>query len=247
MDMMDTFRTWAAACVAEEVIGKRKAEAYAALERNFLDEVAKQLYAKRRLPGTLRVECESNEQMDHLATFVFEGTFRLDVSGSKELLSRLKIVLGDNEGQRLFDNEVDTTPLTILRPFDELLRGHFEGTRFVPATAQEQQIATKLVSFLQGQPTTALTDVERELALVHQPQMKVKPDFLDRAATYCKSVTDLQALLQIIVPIRLKSAKFGISDTPKERNDRIVQVVIDVLGESDDSSETPKQQKRKKR
>lgn len=232
MDTAEAFESWVAAAVVEEVIASRKAAASALLKAQLLDELAKHLYAKGLQTKTQKLQIQKNGQLDHQANYTVQARFQLEAKTSDELLAKLKVALGDREGQRLFDNEIDTKRVTTLRPLNELLLGHDEGQGFVPATQQEQDIAAKVLAFLRDQKTTPLTEAERDLVLIQQDQMDVKAGFFERVVGYCKSVAELKALLRIIVPLNsLSHAKFGISDTPQERHMRLIQAAADILGE----------------
>jgi hypothetical protein len=235
MEQADAIKSWVVASVAEELFASRKEAMSELLKAQLLNEFANQLYAKCSQPVNPKLQVEKDGRLDHQATYTVQARFKFSARTSDELLAMLKAALGSEEGQRLFDNEIDTTPLTTLRSLNELMIGHYEGQDFVPATQQEQAVAEKLIAFIDGQNATPLTDEERELALVLQDQMKMKPGFFDRVAGYCKSVADLKALFRVITPLDfLSHAKFGISDTSQQRHHRLMAAVADILGEAEE-------------
>lgn len=235
MEKADALSSWVAASVAEAVIAFHKEAMSAKLRTQLLDEFANQLYATGSQPVNPMLQVEKNGKVDHQALYSVKAMFKFFARTSDELLFTLKATLGDDAGQRLFDNEIDTTPLTTLRSFNDLMLGHYEGKEFVPATQQEQAVAEKLIAFIEGQNATPLTDEERGLALVEQDQMKVKPGFFDRVKVYCKSVADLKALLRVIIPVDFLSLpKFGISDTSQERHNRLMAAIADILGKAEE-------------
>jgi hypothetical protein len=233
---------WVASATIFDVIEARKDVEAAPINEKLMDEFAEQLFNQGFQPVNPRVVTMAHGEVDHQANFTVQAKFKLQGKTSDELKANLYEVLGSDD---LFDGEIDCTPLTTLRPFNELVIGHYEGKDFVPATKEEEAVATKLLQFVQGQFTSfqkgysiGLTDAERDLVLIHQDQMKVKPGFMDRVKTYCKTVDELKGVFKVITPVHfLSHAKFAVADTPQARQDRLVAAVGNFLGESEEFRE----------
>lgn len=233
-DNAEALTAWVAAAVAGDVMVARKDVEAATLNVSLLSEFAQQLYQQGFLPVNPKVRVELDGKTDHEANFTVQAKFKLMAKTSDELLMSLNKVLGES-GAKLFANEIDTTPLTMLRPFNELVLGHYEGKDFVAATDAEQAAAVKLLNFVQGSWLVGFTDAERDLVLIHQDQMKVKPGFFNRVGQYCQSVEQLRDLFKVVVPVHfLSHAKFGVSDTPAERHQRLTSAVSAILGDGGD-------------
>jgi hypothetical protein len=223
---------WVAAAVAFDVMESRKDVEAGSLNEQLVGEFAEQLYNQGFQPVNPKVVTIKEAQIDHQANWTIQSKFKLAAKTSAELKDDLIVALDDERGTKLFENEIDTTPLTTLRPFNELVIGHYQGKDFVSATEAEKAVATKLLTFVQGEAAEPLTDEERDLVLVHQDQMKVKPGFFDRVKGYCESVDDLKRVFKVIVPVYfLSHAKFALSDTPQERHNRLTEAVGSILGE----------------
>lgn len=231
----DELGAWVASAEIFDVIEARKGVEAGPINARLLAEFTEQLFSQGFQPVNPRVVTERDGEVDHQANWTVQAKFKLQAKTSAELKSNLHEVLGSDD---LFDNEIDCTPLTTLRPFNELVIGHYEGKDFVQATPQEEAVATKLLTFVQGQKAVPLTDAERDLVLVHQDQMKVKPGFFDRVKGYCKTVDELRGVFGVITPVHfLSHAKFAVSDNPQERQDRLVEAVGTFLGEAEELRE----------
>jgi hypothetical protein len=229
----DELGAWVASATIFDVIEARKGVEAGPINARLLAEFTEQLFNQGFQPVNPRVVTERGSEVDHQANWTVQAKFKLPKT-SLELKANLHKVLGSDD---LFDNEIDCTPLTTLRPFNELVLGHYEGKDFVPATPQEEAVATKLLQFVQGVKAVPLTDAERDLVLVHQDQMKVKPGFFDRVRGYCKTVDELRGVFGVITPVHfLSHAKFAVSDNPQERHDRLVEAVGTFLGEAEEAA-----------
>jgi hypothetical protein len=233
MEKWAAFTSWVAASVAEKVMASRKEALFATLETQLLDDLAEYLY-RHGVPQT-NVTLEvggARGLVDLLAAYTITPTFEFGAKSSTELLDILKMTLGDDEGQRFFDTEIEATQVVTLRPITELVFGRHEGKHFIPATPQEEAVAAKLIAFVQRGDATPLTEAERELLLIRQDQMKVKPGLLGRVAGYCKSADQLKALFRLMIPVSfLSRPKFGVSDTLQERHSRLMRAALDILGD----------------
>lgn len=150
-----------------------------------------------------------------------------------EKLVEVLVDLGLNESNAssLVENEVDVTPFVGIRKFNELTNGRMEGKDWIAATDAEKVAAEKIMNFVQGVESEPLTDEEKDLVLEIKPQFTVKKGFLERAAGYVRTLEQLKAVFSVIVPVHYpKVAKFGISDNPEVRNQRLVREAALELG-----------------
>jgi hypothetical protein len=132
----------------------------------------------------------------------------------------------------LVEAEIDTTPRTGLRPFNELSIGHYVDKQFVPATDEEKLIAEKLIGFVMGRKVEPLTEREREIVVVKEDRIKVKDGFLARVRLYCISLEEVKAIFRIIVPTNyLSHVQWAIQDTPEQKIDRMVKEFTSLVGE----------------
>lgn len=129
--------------------------------------------------------------------------------------------------RKLVESEIDFTPQVGLRPFTELVSGHYEERAFVEATAAEQAVAQKILEFV----TNELTEEEKELVLVNQPKTVVKKGFLERVVTYVGSENELKSVFKVLQPVNYpKGAKFAVSDTPVGKTNRLIGKASEILG-----------------
>lgn len=231
----DELGAWVASAEIFDVIEARKVVEGGPINARLLGEFTEQLYNQGFQPVNPRVVTLGVDgEVDHQANWTIQAKFKLQAKTSAELKANLHEVLGSDD---LFDTEIDCTPLTTLRPFNELVFGHYEGKDFVPATKEEEAVATKLLTFVQGSKAIPLTDAERDLVLLHQDQMKVKPGFFDRVKGYCASVDELKSVFGVITPVHfLSHAKFAVADNPQQRQDRLVEAVGNFLGEAEEAA-----------
>ena len=114
-----------------------------------------------------------------------------------------------------------------LRNFQELIEGHntTEGG-WADATDTEKAVATKLMQFVQQN----LTAEEKKLVVQMKPNTRVKEGWLERAATYCKTPQQLMRLMELVRPVDYpKGGKFAVSDTPAEKNKRLLSEAGEIL------------------
>lgn len=130
----------------------------------------------------------------------------------------------------IIENEVDFSPKIGLRPFTELVSGHYEDRQFIEATAKEKSVAEKILEFV----TNNLTDEEKEIVLRNETSTVVKKGFLERVATYVASEEELKAVFQVLKPVNYpKGAKFAVKDTPVGKTNRLISKASEILGTAD--------------
>ncbi len=129
------------------------------------------------------------------------------------------------------DNEIDAEPVLTLRPFNELINGHYVGKTFVKATKEETNAGEKLLALVMGKKAKPLTEDEKNLVIRKEERFKVKAGFFERLASYCKSADQVLTVLQVITPTHFVShMKFGVSDTPEHRHSRLIVEAANILG-----------------
>lgn len=157
----------------------------------------------------------------------------IDDIGVRIISSLVESGVTFDSAKEIFEKEMDCTPRTTLRPFNELALGHYVNKQFVEATEVEKKVAEKLVNFVTGEKADFLTPEELEVALERVDSIKVKDGFLERLKNYCKDAKEVKAVFKIIAPVHFVShMKFGISDTPEEKYNRLVDEMKKILGES---------------
>jgi len=192
------------------------------------------MWQKKTLPSNPNIEVKNeNDVLDCKGMFIVQERIKVqipdnnDPTGSVvELL--VKSGVGQAEAEELVNEEIDFTPQTGLRPFNELVSGHYEAEReFVEATAAEQAVGQKLLEFV----TNNLSPEEQALVLLNTPKTVVKKGFLTRVCKYAHTQEQLAAILQVLVPVvQNKGAKFGVSDTPVTKTQRLVEYTGTIIG-----------------
>lgn len=145
-----------------------------------------------------------------------------------------------NAATNLVNNELDVTPKTTI-DLNWFVYGHYEGEgknkTFVEATEQEQALAAKVLNLLQCRNKEELTEAEpindeEASMLINQKQnITVKKGFLQRVCGYVNSLDQLRVIFTIVKPVKFVSkTKFAISNTPEERNHRLLQEVVNIIG-----------------
>jgi hypothetical protein len=220
----------------------------------------KRLWKAKNRPANPALEVEKNGQPDIQGIYQVQERYTLNLPEVPDGKSLEKAVaekltdlfvatgMGQKEAEKkaaeLVANELVLTPKPIL-DLDRLVNGHWEGEgknkTFVEASAAEQLIATKVIRLMNARSVEdiqavadeigLLTDEEQEAALEYKPQLKVKPQFLSRVCNYVNSLEQLRVVFSIIKPVRFPQAKkFAASDTPEERNRRLLSTACDILG-----------------
>jgi hypothetical protein len=131
---------------------------------------------------------------------------------------------------KLVENEVDFSPQLTLRPFNELVVGHYVDRQLIESTDAEKAVGQKLLEFV----TNHLTAEEQALVLVNKPNTVVKKGVLQRITTYVKSKKQLVRALQYFVPVNYpKGAKFGVTLTPVTRAEALADFAEELLVSAD--------------
>jgi len=160
-------------------------------------------------------------------------TYPEKIDNGKELLTTLKTVgnFSTKVAKKIMAENVHEYKETTVRPFNELIEGHYEGKNFVPATDFEKQVGEKALKRLMGDNSVKLTEEEQSQLFLTKNKIKIKNGFLDRAANYCKDVDQLEVLLDIIHPVCFAShMKFGQTDSVIERHKRLLAYFDEMLG-----------------
>jgi len=149
-----------------------------------------------------------------------------------QLLTEMGLEAGDAES--LVREEIDFAPQLGLRPFNELVTGHYEDKQLVEATAKEKEIGQKLLEFV----TKNLTAEEQALVLQNTPKTVVKKGFLDRVCKYAHSKEQLASILKVMTPVvQLKGAKFATTASPVEKTTRLLEKASVILGSAEQNSD----------
>lgn len=246
LPLTDEIRTLASHFIPAKILAKY----FSSYEENIkgqLNQVTfaqwqKTLFASKMQPQNPKIVLRKNgKEEDMEFTLVVQERYKVQIPDPEnpsesvvELLTRSG--LPAKAAKELVDQELDFTPLTTLRPFNELVNGKYENKEFVPATEEEQSVATKLLTYLQwdgeGDAPEPITDEERGLVLRSVTQYKVKPGFLSRVCNYCKNEEQLAAVFQAIKPtIVNRGPKFGVSDPLETRTNRLQEEANKVLGD----------------
>jgi hypothetical protein len=194
------------------------------------------IWQKQTLPKNPNIEIKGeNGTLDVKGMFIVTEKFKVNVPRAEEpeqsvIELLVKQGVGQKEAEELVNEEIDFTPQTSLRPFNELVNGHYEAEReFVEATAAEQAVGQKILEFV----TTQLSAEEQELVLRNQPKTTVKKGFLQRVCKYASTEKQLEAIFQVVVPTpQNKGAKFGVNDTPVQKTARLVRYAEEALGKT---------------
>jgi hypothetical protein len=196
---------------------------------------ADKMFAQKAKPVNPKLALNNGEgKPDMSGVFIIQAKFKVHATTAEEAQEMLVAVgLSEEDAENLVTAEIDFTPMSALRSFNELVKGHKVEGGWADATEQEQSIAQKLMTFVMGQKTEPITEEERAVVLVNQPSIQVKHGFLDRVANYCKTAEQLHGVFTVITPVAYaKGGKFGISDTTDEIRTRLVTMAAEILGES---------------
>ncbi|RDJ35074.1 MAG: hypothetical protein DWQ19_09570 [Crenarchaeota archaeon] len=199
------------------------------------------LFAQKAWPSSPAIKVrDANGKLDAEGLYVVQEKFKLQIpdedNPANSIIEGLiaPSIDGDStteplsqEDAELVVSEIDFSPQLTLRPFGELVSGHYVDRQFVEATDAEKAVGQKLLEFV----TNNLTEEEKELVLISKANTTVKKGVLDRVAQYVKSTKQLFRVFQYLVPVNYpKGAKFGVSDTPVTRTKRLVAYTEELLG-----------------
>jgi hypothetical protein len=196
---------------------------------------AEQMFSQKAKPVNPKLALNNEDgNPDMSGVFIIQAKFKVSATTAEEAQEMLVAVgLSEEDAEKLVTAEIDFTPMSALRSFNELVKGHKVDGGFVEATAQEEAIAQKLMLFVMGQKTEPITEEERAVVLLNQPNIQVKHGFLDRVANYCKTAEQLHGVFTVVSPVAYaRAGKFGISDTSDEIRTRLVTAAAEILGES---------------
>jgi hypothetical protein len=200
------------------------------------------LWANKSLPTNPAIEVfDENQRLDCSGMYVVQERFKLQIPDNDnptESVTKLLVDLGvdSNKAEQLVENEVDFTPQTGLRPFGELVNGHYDSERqFVESSAAEKAVGQKILEFVMS-----LSTDEQALVLQNTPKTVVKKGFLQRVAGYANNQGQLASIFKVFIPVvQNRSAKFAVSDSQLERANRLVEYAKQLLGKTkkDDASD----------
>ena len=192
------------------------------------------MFAQKAKPVNPNLAQNKDGKPDLSGVYIIQGKFKVHVESAVEAIETLVAVgMSEENAEKLIDAEIDFAPMSMLRSFNELVKGHKVEGGWADATAAEEAVAQKLMMVVMGQEIEPITDEERALVLVNKPNIQVKNGFLDRVVNYCESAEQLLGVFSVIEPVHYpRGGKFGISDTNEEKRDRLVAVASDVLTEA---------------
>jgi hypothetical protein len=216
------------------------------VKAEMIEVFAESLYQHGSQPANPKLATELDGRPDMSGIFQVQSRFKFnlpeDVNGDTDLNVRLVktlelIGMSNEDAQKLITNEIDTNPVVTLRPFGELVNGHYEGEgkhkTFIEATEKEKAIGQKLLEFVTGTSAKPLTEEERSIVVRIDENIKVKEGFLQRLKGYCKTLDILKGVLRIITPVHFVShMKLGISDTPEQRQNRLKAIASELIGDN---------------
>lgn len=230
-----------AKCVAEIAEARQEVEAEI-VKSEMLDAFGETLYKHGAVPANPKLETSIAGRPDMSGIFQVQNRFKFNLPEGNEdltdrLISALQMAGQDKDvAKDMVEKEIDTTPVVTLRPFNELVNGHYEGEgknrTFVDATDKEKTVGQKLLEFVTGTSAEPLTEEERDIVLVHEENVKAKTGFLQRLKGYCANVDVLKGVLKVVTPTHFIShMKLGISDTPEERQQRLKGIAVELIGD----------------
>jgi len=246
------FRRFTAAySVAKEVDARRDNEK-ALFNASCLNKWVEDLWRTKHRPPTQFVAVDHDGKPDMSANFIVSDryTFNMPEVRDDETLDEAftrkfvdLLVASDmdkNDAEAaavaLVNNELDLAQRPNIDLFYWLV-GHYEGEGenrvFKDATDEEKALGVKVLTNLQAQSGKfePLTAAEYDKLIEMKNHIDVKKGFLQRVCSYVKTLNQLQAVFTVIRPIVWPGqVKFGISDTPKRRNERMWLEAKDILG-----------------
>lgn len=239
--ILPSFKELAYAKSIYDVAGARKdAEAVVVCDA-MLEAYAETLFKQGFVPANPTLMVLEDGKPDISGIFQVQHRFKInipkDVDGDTDVEKRfvaafVAIGMDSASAKKIFDNEIDGRPVVMLRPFSELVNGHYEDKSFVESTQQEKDIGEKLLRFVFGEKPDPLTDQEKDLAVFQQENIKVKDGFLQRLRLYCDTLDQLKGVLRVISPVHYVShIKVGISDTPERLNERLAAKSSEFFGD----------------
>jgi len=212
-----------------------KKEAKDAVMPVFLDK----WFEGQSLPQNPALQINNDKgKADHTCMFTLTEKFypQIDLDSDDDPATVALETLCDSgmkreNAERFIEAEMDFAPVQGMESFNHLSKGKKRGKEWIEATEAEKAVATKMLKFVLGHEVEPLTEEERELAVFVEPNVAIKGGVFQRLHTYANTKEDLGAMLDLINPVYyLKAAKFGVSDSPQDRNKRLIGVVADMVG-----------------
>ena len=194
---------------------------------------ADRMFAQKAKPVNPSLALDRDGKPDISGIFIIQAKFKVSATTAQEAQEMLEAVgLTPDEAETLIASEIDFAPMSALRSFNELVKGHRVEGGWADATEKEKAIAQKIMLFVMGQDVEPLTDDERNLVLINQPNIQVKAGFLDRVAQYVDTAEKLQGVFTVVEPVAYaKGGKFGISDTTDVVRKRLAERAAEILAE----------------
>jgi hypothetical protein len=252
-----TFQRVVEADAVAELADDRLQQEREALDKGVFELWAHTLWKDKVQPPNPELKIMRNGMVDISAIYQVQAKFRIEkppVPEGKTLPEVLIEALTDAfvgtglaeedseaDATRLVNEELDFTPKKMMRPYNELLEGHYEGDgknrAFKEATEAEKALGNKVLDLLecrdlnQLDPTKLLTDEEYNELNREVDSVVVKKGFLQRVCTYARSEAQVVAILKIIKPQPMLSGKkFALASDKEEQLRRKLAVAIDILG-----------------
>lgn len=208
--------------------------------REQLNDIAFKLWVKtlwntKSQPTNPKITMERNGKPDLESLLVVTTNFKVQVPEGDDPAREIRLLLNDNGvdltlASKLVNNELDFTPILQMRPLNHLQYGKYENGDFISSTKEEKAVAEKIMALVSGEKTDPLTEEEKSLAFELIQNVKVKPGFLNRVCNYARKEDHLHAIFRVIKPtIQNRGAKYGISDSLVEREERLIGEASEIL------------------
>lgn len=201
------------------------------------DEYTKTMWANRSQPTNPALKVRNDAgQVDCEGIMIVQEKIKIQIPDAEDPIEStvdlmVKSGVTETVARSLVENEVDFTPTIGLRPFTELMNGHYEERQLIDATAAEKAVAEKILAFV----TNDLSEEERDLVIRNDAGTVVKQGFLQRVATYATSEAELKAIFKVMTPVHYpKGVKFAVSDTPVNKTNRLISKASEILGTDTD-------------
>lgn len=190
------------------------------------------MWTNRNQPANMAVRIREGSKVESEGMYIVQSRYKVqipDPSNPRDSLVKHLIALGVDavKSNELVDNEADVAPQLTLRPFNELVNGHYEDKQFVESSDAEKAVGEKLLKLI----VENLDEDERALVLQNTPKTVIADGFLQRVCNYANSEEQLKTILRVFVPVtQNKGAKFAVSDTPVDKTKRLVAAASEILG-----------------
>lgn len=250
MTMEDPLRRavfrWGAAASLGKLVDARIELEKSVIHDACFEKWTEDLWKHKSRPANPEINIEENGRVVVEAIFIVQERYTFDFP-QVQPGQKLQDVVADDLSTRLAHKGMPeaeakavsarlvTEELTLKPKYyidlDALSNGHFEGEgknkTFVEATAQQQDIAARLLRLLPEH----FSREELQILLPSKTKVAVKPGFLQRVTTYAQSLDQLKEIFSTVVPTCYpKLNSFGA--TEKERKEMQLAVASDILAES---------------